>query len=86
MGRKDGHDYTGKVRDPIIQPNGKDTLFSGRAVSPPSILVRARAPSGISRSLLLSRSLLSFSRRLVAKPRFSPVNNKILNHRCILAR
>jgi len=22
-----------KVRDPIIQPNGKDTLFSGRAVS-----------------------------------------------------
>jgi hypothetical protein len=45
MGRKDGHDYTGKVRDPIIQPNGKDTLFSGRAVSPPSILVRTRARS-----------------------------------------
>lgn len=24
--------YAEKVRDPIIQPNGKDTLFSGRAV------------------------------------------------------
>lgn len=42
--RKDGRDYTEKVRDPIIQPNGKDTLLSGRAVPLLRILPTTRAP------------------------------------------
>lgn len=33
---------TEKVRDPIIQPNGKDTLFSGRAVSLLRVLAMSR--------------------------------------------